>query len=536
MRAQHIKKRFIPKFSIIRQIALIGLTAVILNLTPALPLKAQQPPELVIFHTSDVHGYALPVWDKNGRLLNIGYAIFKGYVNSVQAQNKLLLDAGDALEGHPFANAQQGLLAARMLELVKYDAIAVGNHDFDFGSPRLVELTFKYGLNFISANTHKKEDGTRLFRPYIIKDYNGLKVGVLGLTTPETAYKTHPDNISTLAFGSPAALGAQARELTAQLRKEGAQLVIALTHLGSAAQNSPNAQDIARAAPDLDLIIDGHGHSEVAGLFEGEVLIVNSGAYFKNIGQVEVRRGNKGKFVFDPKLVPAAEAGLIPPDPALDALGATLEAEIERELNQVVATLPFALEGNEQVSRAFSTNLGRLICAALKRSTGAEVAIINSGSIRAGLPAGEITRKQLLQSLPFGNRAVTVRLSGAELIETVNHGLSQAGQGGFPQFYGMTVTAIELKNKAGDNEEASNGGRVDIIEIGGRQVSPEDEYTVVINDFMYAGGDGYRSLSGRPGQQYATVEEIFLKYLSETSRETLDFVNLDEALTVLVEE
>ena len=535
MRAQNIR-RFIGSFSMLRNIALISLSVIILSLASSAALKAQQAPELVIFHTNDVHGYALPVWDKSGRLLNIGYAVFKGYVDSVRAPNKLLLDAGDALSGQPFATVQQGLLVARMLELVKYDAIAVGNHDFDFGTPRLVELTFKYDLNFISANTHKKEDGTRLFKPYIIKDYGGLKVGVFALTTPETAFKTHPDNVSALAFSRPAEIGNLAEELTAQLRREGAQLVIALTHLGTTAQNSPSAQDIARAVPDLDLIIDGHSHSEVAGLKEGKVLIVSTGAHFKNIGQVEVRRGNKGQFVLSTRLVTAAEAGLVPPDPALDALGATLEAEMERELNQVVATLPFALDGNEQVSRVFSTNLGRLICAALKRSTGAELAIINSGSIRAGLPAGEVTRKQLLQVLPFGNHAVTVKLSGSELIETVNHGLSQAGEGGFPQFYGMTVTAIELKNKADGEEEAPNGGRVDIIEIGGRPISPEDSYTVVVNDFMYSGGDGYRMLSGRPGQQYATVEEIFLKYLSETNRETLDFVNLDDVLTVLVEE
>lgn len=500
------------------------------------PLLAQAEPELVIFHTNDVHGDALPVWDKSGRLISIGYPIFKAYVDGVPAKNKMLLDAGDALSGKPLANIQHGQLAARMLELLKYDAIAVGNHDFDFGMPRLVELTFRYQLNFIAANIHKKEDGSRLFPPYIIKDYNGLKVGVFGLSTPETPIKTNPQNVASLDFGQPADLENLARDMAAELRREGADLVIALTHLGTTPLNKPNAQDIARAAPGIDLIIDGHSHSEVAGLKEGETLIVSTGAYFHNIGRVDVSRDARGKFILAPRLIPAEEVKQIAPDQQLDALGGTLAAELDRELGQVVTTLPFALEGDQTITRLYSTNLGRIICAALKRATGADAAIINSGSIRTGLPAGEVTGKQLLEVLPFENYVLTVHLSGAQIIEAVNNGLSQPGQGGFPQFYGMTVTAIELKNKENQEEDASTGGRVDIIEIGGRQLDPQAEYSIAINDFLYAGGDGYHMFSGRQAHEFSTVNEIFLQYLSETSRDTLDFINLDDVLTVLIEE
>lgn len=513
---------------------LLILAALFLAL--ASPLRAQPEPELVIFHTSDVHGYALPVWDKNQRLINIGYPIFKAYVDGVAAKNKMMLDAGDTLSGRPFANIQRGQMVARILELLKYDAMALGNHDFDFGMSRLVELTFRYKLNFIAANIKKKEDGSRLFPPYVIKDYGGLKVGVFGLSTPQTPVKTNPQNVASLDFGPPAALEGLARDMEAELRQQGADLIIALTHLGTAPSSKPSPQDIARAAPGIDLIIDGHSHLEVPGLKEGNTLIVSAGAYFHNIGRVDVSRNARGNFTLTPHLVPAEEVKLTAPDQKLDALAGTLAAELDRELDQVVTTLPFALEGDPTISRLFSTNLGRIICAAMKRATGADAAIINSGSIRVGLPAGEVSRRQLLEVLPFENYVLTVRLSGAEIIEAVNNGLSKPAQGAFPQFYGMTVTAIELKNKENPTEGGPMGGRVDIIEIGGRPLKPEAEYLIATNDFLYAGGDGYNMFQGHAASEFSTVNEVFLQYLSETSLETLNFINLDDVLTVLVEE
>lgn len=523
-----------------------ALAAALLLLALAHPLRAQERPDLVIFHTNDVHGYALPQWDEGGRLTTVGYPIFKGYVDSVDAGAKMLLDAGDLLSGQPFANARHGLMPARMLGLVKYDALAAGNHDFDFGVSRLMELSDRYELNFIAANIRKKEDGSALFPSYILKDYGGLKVGVFGLSSPDTPLKTHPDNVVSLDFGGRAEIESAARELVAGLRGEGAGLIIALTHLGTDPKERYSARDLARAVPGIDLIIDGHSHSEIAGLKEGGALIVSTGAHFQNIGRVDVSRDTRGGLVLSPRLIPAEEAGLQAPNPELDALGATLTIELDRELDQVVTTLPFALEGDEKIGRLFSTNLGRLVCAALKRATGADAALINSGSIRAGLPAGEVTRRQLLKVLPFGNQALTVRLKGEQIIEAVNIGLNQPGEGGFPQFYGLTVTAIELKNTPASQPSPENendaeekpptAGRVDIIEIGGRPLDKDAEYTLAITDFLHAGGDGYQLFTNLPAQQYAPVEEIFLKYLSETSRETLDFINLDDVLTVLVEE
>ena len=496
--------------------------------------QAQEaPPLLTIFHTNDVHGHVLG--ERSGQALSaIGYSRLKTYVNQCPAKHKLLLDAGDVLHGHPLATVRQGELVAGLLAKMNYDALAVGNHDFDYGLARLMELRDKYELNFIAANIIEKEDGAPLLPPYLIKDFGDCKVGIFGLTTPETPIKTSPGNVDLVTFGTSEQLAVTARDMARFLREEKrVDLVVALTHLGTGPLDDPGAQAVAKEAPGIDLIIDGHSHSVIKGLRVGGALIVSTGAYLANLGQIDLNRLPEGGWAISPKLISASELTEVDPETEIEALSLTFQEELNQELNQVVASIPFDLNGNREQIRFSSTNFGRLVCAAMKQGTGADVAIINSGSIRGSIPAGDITRGRLLSVLPYGNYTVTVRLSGAELMEVINIGLSQPGEGGFPQFHGLNVAAYEVK--APDGAIISRDV-AEYVEVNGRRLDKNAEYVVAINDFMYAGGDGYVTFSGSIAREYGTVEELLRHYLANVSRAELEAVNLDDALAIIVEE
>lgn len=498
---------------------------------------AEEPPALIIVHTSDVHGQALEERDpQSGALTHLGYARLKSYYQNLPTKNKLLLDAGDSLHGRPLAMVRQGEYIALILNSLNYDALAVGNHDFDYGLPRLMELRDGFGLNFLAANIIEKEDGMPLLPPWLVRHFDGLKVGLFALTTPDTPLKTDPANVESISFGRPDELLEQARRITEKLRQEeGVELVVALTHLGSGPLDRPGAQALAQGVPGLNLIIDGHSHTRLAGLREGETTIVSSGAFLENLGQITVRRSPEGGLVLASKLIPAAEMENVPPDPELNALLERLSSETDQELSQVLGRTPFDLDGRRDQIRFTSTNLGRLVCAAVKSATGADAAIVNSGSIRDSIPAGEITRKQLLTVLPYANYAVTVRLTGAELLTALNSGLAQPGEGAFPQFYGMAVTAQETRGPAPDGRIIRRD-RADLVEIGGRPLDPEAEYTIAVNDFMYVGGDGYQVLGRSPAREYGTVMEIVQNFLASATPETLAAIDGDDLLTIIIEE
>ncbi|MDR1966887.1 MAG: metallophosphoesterase, partial [Synergistaceae bacterium] len=179
---------------------------------------ADEEPVLVIYHTNDVHGYAFHEADGDARPTRWGYDYVKAVVDKDGARNKMLLDAGDVLHGQSFATARRGELVARILAMMDYDAIAAGNHDFDYGWDRLVSLRDLYRLNFVSANAIRSDGGVSIMPPYIIKDFADLRVGVFGLTTPSTPTSTDPRNVVGLAFGKPDEIAQLARDVVRRMR------------------------------------------------------------------------------------------------------------------------------------------------------------------------------------------------------------------------------------------------------------------------------------------------------------------------------
>ncbi len=266
---------------------------------------AEQPKsyEVVIAHMNDTHGRV-----KEGKYDGMGYARVSTVVKDLKANEKnvLFLDAGDTIHGTTFATLSRGESIVKLLNAMDLDALSPGNHDFNYGKARLKALEDMAEFDIISANVLDAE-GEQFFNPYVIKDMDGVKVGIFGLATPETAYKTNPKNVEGLRFASPTLY---AEKTVKKLKEEGADLIIAVCHLGIDGSTKREYQSIGvvEAVDGIDILVDGHSHTALQnGMVVNDTLIVQTGEYDKNFGIVDVRVSGDDMEV-NARLITKAEA------------------------------------------------------------------------------------------------------------------------------------------------------------------------------------------------------------------------------------
>jgi len=501
-------------------------------LSAGISFGADARPILVIYHTNDVHGHVFHETNEEGNPIRWGYDYVKTMVDRDPTYNKLLLDAGDVLSGQAFANIHKGELVGRMLSAMRYDAIAAGNHDFDFGWERLLSLRDVHSLPFLAANVRENLDNRRILLSFVVRNFPNLKVGIFGLSSPSTATNTDPRNVTNLTFESPEETIKTAGEMVRRLKEvEEADIVIALTHLGNEPYSKPSSLTLAREVPGIDLIVDGHCHSSLTeGLKAGGTTIASAGEYLENLGRIEVFRSGDGGFEFKAGLLPASESEYITPKPELSSALEVLREDMNSELEVVTARSPINLDGERERIRSGSTNMGRIVCAALMNATEADAAIINSGSIRSSISEGDITKGTLLSVMPYGNYTYTVEMTGADILETLNIGLSRPGSGAFPQFYGLSVKA--RRGEAATPDDTTEILIVEDVAIGGKPLDPDASYKIAINDFMYHGGDGYTQFAKYPFNEFGTMDYIFSDFISKSSAETIRRIDNTEVLAV----
>ncbi|MCP1160552.1 MULTISPECIES: bifunctional metallophosphatase/5'-nucleotidase [Bacillus] len=460
--------------------------------------------KITILHTNDSHGRAVES-DNDG----MGFAKISTLVKKFESENPntLLLDAGDTFHGTNFATLNKGDSIAEIMNKVGYDGMAAGNHDFNYGYQRLLELEKKVVFPVLSANV-KKQDGTRLLKPYEIKEVDGIKLGIFGLSTPETHYKTHPKNVEGLTFTDPAA---EAREMVKELKAQNVDAIIAVTHLGIDESSTDTSIKVAKEAPGIDLIVDGHSHSVLVEGLKGEndTLIVSAGEYTKNLGTVELTFDGKKIVSKTAKLIKKEETADIVPDPAVEEVIKKIQSAQEEILSQVIGKTAVKLDGEREQVRGGETNLGNLITDAMVDVTGADMAITNGGGIRASIDAGDITKGDVITVLPFGNYIVTKKLKGLQIKAGIENGVSAYPdvKGAFPHVSGLTF-AIDPSQPA--------GSRVHSMKIDGKAVDMNKEYVVATNDFMAAGGDEYTSFNDSPIlNEYQALDEALINYIQK---------------------
>ncbi len=473
-------------------------TLAILVLCGCAALNGQHatPRPLTILHTNDHHGR---FWkNEHGEH---GLAARATLVESVRTEVRtqggevLLLDAGDINTGVPESDMLDAEPDIRGMNAMGYDAMVVGNHEFDNALSVLRQQEAWMDFPLLAANIYDAT-GQRLFTPYHFFTLHGLKVAVFGLTTETTAVVGNPKYVKGLIFRSAVD---EARDLLPLLRAR-ADVVIALTHLGYEESGAHGSVALARAVPGIDLIVDGHSHTALtAPVIENGTIIVQAGEYGKYLGRVDLlwehgrARLVGGKLMpvnltkkveHDGKKVRVLVGEPIAEDSSLLALLSPYQERGDKALLTVIGSSDGNFTDDRALMRGTETDIGNLACLALLEKTGADVAVMNSGGIRAGLPSGAITYKDVLRMKPFGNTICTVLMTGAELTEYLRTAASMAsGSGAFAQFGGVAFTLI-------------NGTIHDAL-VAGTSLDPVRTYTIALESYLASGGDGYPKLNDR---------------------------------------
>ncbi len=470
--------------------------------------------KLTILHTNDTHGR---FWHNDKG--EYGMAAQKTLVERLRAEAKaagsevLVLSGGDVNTGVPESDLQDAEPDFMAMNSIRYDAMAVGNHEFDNPLTILEKQRQWAQFPMISANIYDKTSGKRYFDPYkVFKLESGLKVAVLGLTTEDTAQLVDPNNVQTLEFRDPTT---EAANLGKQIRdNKEANLVLAITHMGhyengQHGSNAPGDVEMARALPagTLDAIIGGHSQNPVcmepgtpdkyADFKPGDdcqpdqqngTWIMQAHEWGKYVGRAQFDYQNGKLTLTQYDLIPVnlknADGDFIQEeivkDPDLYNTLLTYQEKGQQELGVVIGATDGVLDGERANVRNKQTNLGRLITTATAEKLSTDFGIVNSGGVRASIAAGDISYRDVLTVHPFGNTVNKATMSGNELLTYLGQVATKtANTGGYAQFGGIKMT-VDCQAKS-----------VDIATIGGKAFDPAATYSFSIPSFSAAGGDGY---------------------------------------------
>lgn len=469
--------------------------------------------KLVIIHTNDTHGR-----DVAGDGV-LGTAAISQLKKDYQAAgaDTLLFSAGDAVQGTTLVNYHQGADAISFMNLAGYDAMCVGNHEFDWGYDNLKKLIASADFPVLGANVLDKASGSPAFQErQVFTTATGIKVGVFGLATPETATSANPSGIQMLRFLGADELYACASSQVAALKAEGCDLIVAIGHLGvdeSSANTGCRSVDLVNRVSGIDLLIDGHSHTvmeqgqpvpaEQFPTFQNNssTLIVSTGSYL----------GNAGVVVYDPStgtltsdlIAAGAYSGS---DESLATVINTRDTEIIAELGQPFASSEILLNGERAPgNRTEETNLGDFAADAIlygaNKATGniIDAAITNGGGIRESIQAGQISMLDMRTVFPFNNQICVLPLTGRQLLEALESATycTPEALGAFPQVSGITFT-LDTSGVYENGEPystyfrcANPGTRVKYVTVNGQPLNLNKTYYVATNDFSAVGGDTY---------------------------------------------
>lgn len=449
------------------------------------------PLPITILHTNDVHGHAWEHEDKE-KTKRGGYAalakLYDTIWKDVDAKGgvTLLLSAGDVNTGYPESDLLFGEPDIVAMSHIGFDAMVLGNHEFDRGTANIDKQRQWANFPMLSANVLWKKDKKPITQPGLLLERGDVKFGIIGLTTADLPVLVSREHVEPLVVLDPIKA---AKLHVKEMKKEGAEIFIALTHLGITHPDGKHTlggtmddRKLAEAVPELHAVVGGHSH-----------VLLKEGAATKD-GRPIVQAGHKGEYLGrldllwdrEKKKVVSWKASVIEvlPSQGEDKEIARLLKEYKERsaplLEEKVADAAVPLEGERHDVRSRETNLGNLLCDCLREETGAEVAVYNGGGIRASIGQGPIRMRDIYRVLPFSNTVVTARLTGAQLREALETGLKYQGQtGSFLQVSGLTV-----KLKA---------GKVVDLRVNDRPLASSKRYTVATNSFVLGGGDHLES-------------------------------------------
>ena len=483
---------------------LVGFLAVLLLVLAVSAVHAVQT--LTILHVNDFHGRVFPYIDKAidsdkpvGGAAYLAETIKKE--RRKNPQGVILLSAGDMFQGTPVSNLYNGRPVLDFMNLVRFDAMTLGNHEFDWGRETLAGIIRDARFPIVSANIVDRNGQTMTgVKPYVILERKGLKVAVIGLTTPQTVHMANAKSLKDLTFEQPEVI---LPDLIREVKAKGAHLVILLTHLGIDVD-----KQLAAAVEGIDLIVGGHSHTAVTETVTvGKTLIVQAGYNGVYLGVVELSVDEKTGAIRS-----ATRRG------SLKVVSAGSNDRFDRDVERMAAAYGDKIKGKFQevvgetridlVRRADGeSNIGNIIADAMCESAGAEIGVHNNGGIRADIPKGKITMEQVYTVLPFDNTLVAMDLKGADLLDLFE--MSSGPGKGMLQVSGVKIV-YDLKMPAGKRlvEARVRDGLLDASKT----------YRVVTNDFLAAGGDRFTSFgNGRDLVYGEELRDVFVAYVRRHS-------------------
>lgn len=441
----------------------------------------------------------------------------------LEGQNLLLLNAGDSFQGSLFYTTYKGAVEEEFLNQIKPDAVTLGNHEFDDGETALVPFLDKAKFPVVSANVvpNDKSGAAGKFKPSIVVEVGGQKIGIVGAVTNDTPELASP--------GPNIAIADDVKSITADVEKlkaQGINKIIAVTHIGYRRE-----RDVIAKIPGIDVVVGGHSHTLLSNTdpkAEGpyptmvdnpdgsKVPVVQAASYSKYLGEFKVVFDDNG-VVKEASGAPIYLDKSITPDPTVLARIKELGAPIEALKNKEVAETTKAINGSRENCRARECEMGNLVSDAILDRTkgqGVEIVISNGGGLRASIDQGTVTMGEVLTVLPFQNTLATFKISGKDLVAGLESGLSQVedGAGRFPQVAGLKYSF--------DKSVAPNAGRVKSVEVmengAWAPINPDKQYLVATNNYVRQGGDGYKVFAEKATNAYdygPGLEQVVADYL-----------------------
>ncbi|ECN1423076.1 bifunctional UDP-sugar hydrolase/5'-nucleotidase [Salmonella enterica subsp. enterica serovar Virchow] len=509
-----------------RGVALALLAAFALTTQPAQAYEKDKTYKITILHTNDHHGH---FW--RSEYGEYGLAAQKTLVDSIRKEvaqeggSVLLLSGGDINTGGPESDLQDAEPDFRGMNLIGYDAMAVGNHEFDNPLTVLRQQEKWAKFPFLSANIYQKSTGERLFKPWAIFTLQDIKIAVIGLTTDDTAKIGNPEYFTDIEFRKPAE---EAKVVIQELNmNEKPDVIIATTHMGhydngDHGSNAPGDVEMARSLPagSLAMIVGGHSQDPVCMASENKkqvnyvpgtpcapdkqngIWIVQAHEWGKYVGRADFEFRNGEMKMVNYQLIPVnlkkkvtwdngkSERVLYTPEiaenPQMLSLLTPFQNKGKAQLEVKIGSVNGLLEGDRSKVRFVQTNMGRVILAAQIARTGADFGVMSGGGIRDSIEAGDITYKSVLKVQPFGNIVVYADMSGKEVVDYLTAvAQMKPDSGAYPQFANVSFVAKE--------------GKLTDLKIKGEPVDPAKTYRMATLSFNATGGDGYPRIDNKPG-------------------------------------
>lgn len=474
--------------SLTRRTVLAFLTGglILLDLTPAIP--AERTARLTLLQLNDLYEITPVEKGKKGGLARV--ATLRDRI-ARESPHTLLVLAGDFLSPSTMSSLFQGAQMVATLNAAGLDLATFGNHEFDFGAEVTRERMRESHFTWVSTNVLDPATGLPFggAAPFVLREYDGVRVAFLGLVTPET--RSLSRGAAGLAFLEPVQA---AKDVVARARRARADVIVALTH-----QDMAEDQRLAAAVPEIDLILGGHEHVPMDARV-GRTLILKTGSDAVALGRIDVTvtAGPGGRRVEAKwELIPVTDE--IPEKPDVAAVVRRYEGLMAAELDVVVGSTSVPLDTRNETVRTQESAVGNLIADLMRAALQADVALLNGGGIRgnAVIPAGPLRRRDVLTILPFANKIVKVEVTGETLRAALENGLSQVERtaGRFPQVSGLRYV-FDPRRPA--------GSRLVSVSVGGRPLEAQGRYSLATFDFILGGGDGYTML--KPGRVLVKAE------------------------------